>query len=149
MSLSNSAPEQPLPDPNQSTPNPGVTITSPDYLGLVRFLLEPFLDNPDSLRVDCERSNGRSRILIRVAFDTADKGKVFGRGGRNIQAIRTVLQASAKAAGQLAHLDVYVPPDASSDGASEERSGGHGSRDDGSNSRRGSSPGRPVPRKRP
>ncbi len=149
MSLSNSAPEQPLPESSPSTPSPGVNPTNPDYLGLVRFLLEPFLDNPASLRVDCERSNGRSRILIRVAFDTTDKGKVFGRGGRNIQAIRTVLQASAKAAGQVAHLDVYVPPDASGDSAAEPRSAGHSSRDDGSKSRRGSSPSRPVPRKRP
>ena len=149
MSLSNSAPEQPLAEPAQSNPSPDLAIASPDYTGLVRFLLEPFLDNPASLRVDCERSNGRSRVLIRVAFDTTDKGKIFGRGGRNIQAIRTVLQASAKAAGQTAHLDVYVPPGSEGDAVPEGRSSGHGSRDDGARSRRGSAPGRPVPRKRP
>jgi uncharacterized protein len=32
---------------------------------------------------------------------------VFGRGGRNIQAIRTVLQTIAKVAGQTAHLEVF------------------------------------------
>jgi hypothetical protein len=32
---------------------------------------------------------------------------VFGRGGRNIQAIRTVIQAAAQAAGQSVHLDIY------------------------------------------
>ena len=81
--------------------------TSPDYAELVRFLLQPFLDSPESLRVDCEISNANSRVWIRLAFFEADKGRVFGRGGRNIQAIRTVIQASAMAAGQSVYLDIY------------------------------------------
>lgn len=47
------------------------------------------------------------RAWIRIAFDSSDKGKVFGRGGRNIQAIRTVVAAAATAAGQSVHLDIY------------------------------------------
>lgn len=81
--------------------------TSPDYVGLVRFLVEPFLESPNSLSIDCEKSNANERIWIRLAFEGADKGRVFGRGGRNIQAIRTVMQAIAQAAGQFVHLDIY------------------------------------------
>lgn len=78
----------------------------PDYVGLVRFLVQPFLENPDSLKVDCEISS-RSRVWVRLAFEDIDKGRVLGRGGRNIQAIRSVLEGVAKAAGHTALLDVY------------------------------------------
>ncbi|NMG06117.1 KH domain-containing protein [Brasilonema sp. UFV-L1] len=81
--------------------------TSPDYVGLVRFLMQPFLDYPQSLSIDCEMSYTRNRAWIRIAFESSDKGKVFGRGGRNIQAIRTVIAASAQAAGHSVYLDIY------------------------------------------
>lgn len=83
------------------------TQSAPDFAALVRFLLEPFLESPQSLKVDCETSQGRSKAWVRVAFDGEDKGRVFGRGGRNIQAIRTVLQAVASLSGYSAYLDIY------------------------------------------
>lgn len=98
MSLNKSVPE---------TRSSSLQDASPDYVGLVRFLIEPFLESPDSLSIDCEKSNGNERVWIRLAFEGADKGRVFGRGGRNIQAIRTVIQAAAQAAGQFVHLDIY------------------------------------------
>jgi len=69
--------------------------------------MQPFLDSPESLSVDCEISHTRKRAWIRIAFDHTDKGKVFGRGGRNIQAIRTVVAAAAASAGQSVYLDIY------------------------------------------
>lgn len=81
--------------------------SGPDYVGLVKFLILPFLESPESLRVDCELSQTLQKIWIRVAFDSADKGKVFGRGGRNIQAIRTVITAAAATADQSVYLDIY------------------------------------------
>ena len=81
-------------------------IAVPDYASLVRFLVEPFLETPDSLKVDSETSS-RSRVWVRLAFEGTDKGRVFGRGGRNIQAIRSVLEGVAKAAGHTALLDVF------------------------------------------
>ncbi|KAM3094702.1 KH domain-containing protein [Phormidesmis sp. 146-35] len=79
----------------------------PDYAGLVTFLVKPFLETPESLRVDCEVVANRSRVWVRLAFDGSDKGRVFGRGGRNIQAIRSVLEGVAKAAGYSAVLDIF------------------------------------------
>lgn len=76
-------------------------------MGLVRFLLQPFLEIPDSLKVDCEILPRKSRVLIRVAFDGEDRGRVYGRGGRNIQAIRIVMQGVAQAIGYSLHLDVF------------------------------------------
>ena len=80
---------------------------SPDYTGLVQFLVQPFLESPKSLSVDCEQSNQNRRVWIRLAFEGTDKGRVYGRGGRNIQAIRRVLETAAAAAGQSLYLDIY------------------------------------------
>lgn len=82
-------------------------MSDPDFSGLVRFLVEPFLDSPDSLKIDCETRPSQSKIWIRVAFEEEERGRVFGRGGRNIQAIRTVVEASALVAGWSAYLDVF------------------------------------------
>jgi len=114
--------------------------STPDYETLVRFLVNPFLESPDSLKLDSELFPNRSRIWIRMAFEGADKGRVFGRGGRNIQAIRTVLAAIAQMSGYSVHLDVF--------GSST--SGGGETEDEGDKSpprrppnRRGGSPPRP------
>lgn len=88
----------------------GSNGASPDYFGLVMFLVGPFLESPDSLSIDCEQSNHNQRVWIRLAFEGMDKGRVFGRGGRNLQAIRQVLQTAAIAAGQSLHLDIYESP---------------------------------------
>lgn len=94
-----------MPDP--AAHKPSSQSVAPDYAGLVRFLVEPFLELPESLRIDCEVSPSKSKVWVRLAFEGSDKGRVFGRGGRNIQAIRSVLEAAAQAAGHSAYLDVY------------------------------------------
>lgn len=91
---------------------------SPNYVGLVKFLVQPFLESPESLSVDCEISENLKRTWIRIAFEATDKGKVFGRGGRNIQAIRTVIAAAAELAGQSVYLDIYGSSSQSRDGMS-------------------------------
>lgn len=70
-------------------------------------LIHPFLEFPEELKIDCELSTSKPLVWIRVAFSPKDKAKVYGRGGRNIEAIRTVLSTAAQAAGQSVYLDVY------------------------------------------
>ncbi|MGB3613408.1 MAG: KH domain-containing protein [Elainellaceae cyanobacterium] len=106
-----------------------------DYVRLVKFLVEPFLTSPDALRLDCEVSPRTGRILLRLAIEGEDKGKVFGRGGRNLQAIRSVVDAAAQLAGQLVHVEIY--------GQSSDRSEPPGRRE------RSSPPRPPIPRPRP
>ncbi len=118
---------------NRSVPQPHhnfgtISPASPNYVGLVQFLVQPFLEFPETLSVDCEISQTLNRVWVRIAFEsTEDKGKVFGRGGRNIHAVRTVIGAAAEAAGQSVYLDVYgsTTPDRegmSFDEETEERS---------------------------
>jgi predicted RNA-binding protein YlqC (UPF0109 family) len=90
-----------------SKPSIPAQVAMPDYAALVRFLVQPFLESPSSLKIDCETNPSKPKVWIRLAFEGEDKGRVFGRGGRNIQAIRTVIEAAAKAAGQSVYLDIY------------------------------------------
>jgi uncharacterized protein len=83
------------------------TASFPDYSAIVRLLVEPLLDQPEVLKIDCETHPQKARVWVRVAFEGADKGKVFGRGGRTIQAIRTVLTVAGQAVGQMVHLEVF------------------------------------------
>ncbi len=78
-----------------------------NYPELIQFLVEPFLESKDALKIDCEFGQSNPRVWIRLAIDPEDKGKVYGRGGRNLQAIRTVLEATAQIAGQSVYLDIY------------------------------------------
>lgn len=92
--------------PAASPTNPQPSA-NPDYAGIVRLLIEPFLESPESLRVDCEIHPRQAKAWIRLAFGEQEKGRVYGRGGRNIQAIRTVLSAVAQLAGHSVYLDIY------------------------------------------
>lgn len=95
--------------------------SGPNYDELVKFLVVPFLESPDSLKVDSEVSPRTSRVLIRMAVEGEDKGRVFGRGGRNIQSIRTVLQAVALASGQMAHLEIFGSQSIGREGGGSDR----------------------------
>jgi hypothetical protein len=79
----------------------------PDYEGLVRYLMLPFLDSPEDLKTDVEQLGNHRRVLLRVAFSPDDRGRMFGRGGRNIQAIRTVLETTSTLYEQRISLDVF------------------------------------------
>lgn len=88
----------------------------PDYNALISFLLKPLLTHPESLRVDFESNSKSDRVWIRVAFDPEDRGRVFGKGGRTIQAVRTVVMAAAQEVGHSARFEVFDPtPNATAD----------------------------------
>ncbi len=81
----------------------------PDYATLTRLLIEPLVEDPASLHIDLEATCGGERIWMRVSFDNKDKGRVFGRGGRTLTAIRQVLISSALMVGQRLNVEVYNP----------------------------------------
>ena len=125
--------------PNKTELSGDRIANSPDYEKLVRFLIEPFLENPQTLCVNSEINQSNGKIWLRVAFDKSDRGKVFGRGGRNIQAIRTAIQTAAKAHEDSVFLDIYSDePDRADDSNSRNRSSANG--------RRRRSPAKPAPK---
>lgn len=104
----------------------------------MQYLIEPLLEVPDALRIDCEHTG--NNVWLRVAFDPADRGRVFGRSGKTIQSIRTVLDLAAHHEGRAAFLDVYGGYSLG-DGPSEDGNGrGRGDR---GGDRRRSRPDRP------
>jgi uncharacterized protein len=121
-----------------SNPSNRAKATSPNYFSLVQFLIAPFLESPESLKIDCEQSNHNQRVWIRLAFEGSDKGRVYGRGGRNLQAIRAVLGMAAAKVGQSLYLDIYDDRDErpkrrdsrdNGDSVRRERDGGRRTRD--------------------
>ncbi len=88
----------------------------PDYNALISFLLKPLLTHPDALRVDFESNSKSDRVWIRVAFDPDDRERVFGKGGRTIQAVRTVIMTAAQEFGHSARIEFFDPtPNSNSD----------------------------------
>jgi hypothetical protein len=71
---------------------------------LVEFLARSLVDTPDAVTVDEVEAEGRTVCEIRVA--PGDVGKIIGRGGRVIGAIRVLASASALKSGRRAHIEV-------------------------------------------
>ncbi len=71
---------------------------------LVLFLTKSLVDDPDSVEVSGTEEDSRVDLEIRVAQD--DIGKVIGRQGRTIKAIRAVAKAASVKAGKRVNVEV-------------------------------------------
>ncbi len=72
---------------------------------LLAFLARGLVDDPDEVIVDSfEEDDGTIVLELQVADD--DAGKVIGRGGRTVAALRTVIKATAVRDGQRVLVDV-------------------------------------------
>lgn len=64
-----------------------------DYTELVSYIIKAIVANPEEVRVAMVEGERTNRVEVTLASD--DVGKVIGRGGRNIDAIRAVVRAAA------------------------------------------------------
>lgn len=71
---------------------------------LVEFVTRSLVDRPDEVRLTARQEDGCTALEVRVAPD--DIGKLIGRDGRTIQAIRTVVAHACLAQGIKARLEV-------------------------------------------
>lgn len=62
-------------------------------LELVTFVVQNLVEEPDALAIGAERDGKGVRIEIRCA--SGDAGRIIGRNGRIINAIRTLARAAA------------------------------------------------------
>ena len=60
---------------------------------LVVYLARQLVDEPEAVRVEEVEEDGDTVLRLHVA--EGDKGKVIGRQGRIVRALRTVVRASA------------------------------------------------------
>lgn len=65
-------------------------------------LIRGLVDNPDDVKV-VSRTTNRGEVL-EVSVNSADLGRVIGKGGRNAKALRTLINALAD--GQKVRIDV-------------------------------------------
>ncbi|MEC4183689.1 KH domain-containing protein [Adlercreutzia sp. R21] len=76
-----------------------------DLAGLVDSIVRPLVDEPNALEVTAaEAEDGAVVVEIRVAAE--DAGKVIGRQGRVIKAIRTLARAAASRSGKLVDVEL-------------------------------------------
>ena len=76
--------------------------------GLLEFLIRGLVDLPDAVVIEETARNGER--LFRVQVAPADVGKVIGRQGRTVKAIRSVMQALEKKSGQRGALEILEAP---------------------------------------
>lgn len=71
---------------------------------LVDFLTRSLVDNPAAVRIT-EVQDGRTTVY-ELEVDEADVGRVIGRQGRVVRAMRTLVKAAATRQGIRVDLDV-------------------------------------------
>lgn len=81
-----------------------MTRSGADTEGLVRYLVESLVDNAEAVEVVMTESG--DSVRFEVTLDPDDVGKVIGRGGRIIKAIRTLARAAGSTEGRMIDVDI-------------------------------------------
>ena len=76
-----------------------------DVADLVRSLVEQIVDEPEAVAVDFVYQ-GSDEIEVQITVAEGDIGKVIGRQGRIIKAIRTLARAAASQCGLHAEVEL-------------------------------------------
>lgn len=71
---------------------------------LLEYLARALVDEPDRVSVESVEEDDALILELHVAGD--DVGKVIGRGGRTVNALRTVMRACASRSDQRVLIDV-------------------------------------------
>ncbi|MDZ4654582.1 MAG: KH domain-containing protein [Coriobacteriia bacterium] len=80
-----------------------MTSTS-DTDGLVHYIIESLVDNPADVSIE-KREDSRQTVY-EVQVNSDDVGKVIGRQGRVIKAVRTLVRAAASVDGSEATVEI-------------------------------------------
>jgi predicted RNA-binding protein YlqC (UPF0109 family) len=75
-----------------------------DTAALLDYLIRALVDDPDAVAIVRTETSGGELFEVTVAAD--DVGKVIGRSGRIIKALRTLLRAAGSADGR--HVDLEI-----------------------------------------
>ncbi len=75
-----------------------------NYKELVEFIVKHLVTQPEVVGIDSNEEEGGSKILIRVAHE--DVGRVIGKRGATINAIRLLAKAAAVKAGERVDVDI-------------------------------------------
>lgn len=81
-----------------------MTTAAADIDTLVRYLVESLVDTPEEVSI--EKTDDGRRTVYEVQVHADDVGKVIGRQGRVIKAIRTLVRAAASVDGSDATVEI-------------------------------------------
>jgi predicted RNA-binding protein YlqC (UPF0109 family) len=71
---------------------------------VVETVVRALVDNPDAVRVTETQRRGMTMLELMTA--PGDMGKIIGRQGRTVSALRTLVAVTAEKHGQRAQLDL-------------------------------------------
>lgn len=71
---------------------------------LVEYIAKSLVDNPESVRVN--EIDSSSAVILELQVADSDMGRVIGKGGRVVNAIRTVVQVAADKEGKRVTLEI-------------------------------------------
>jgi uncharacterized protein len=71
---------------------------------LVEYIVKSLVDHPEQVSVS--ESEGRSTVSLELRVADSDMGRVIGKGGRVINAIRALVQVLAAKQGKRVTLEI-------------------------------------------
>ena len=71
---------------------------------VLKYIVEQIVDEPDDIQIGATSDDRGPVLLLRVAED--DRGKVIGRQGRIVQAIRTIVKAASVGSGEKVSVEI-------------------------------------------
>jgi predicted RNA-binding protein YlqC (UPF0109 family) len=85
--------------------------TTPETLpgeAFLRYVLESIVDDKDSLVI--ESKIDELGVLLTVQVSDDDMGKLIGKGGQTVKALRTLLRLLGSTGSQRINLKILEPP---------------------------------------
>ena len=76
-----------------------------DIVGLVESVVRPLIEFEDELELEASETDDGA-ILVEIRVNEEDAGKVIGRQGRVIKAIRTLARAAASRTGTPVEVEL-------------------------------------------
>ncbi len=86
----------------------GAASPPKDVRELCEYLVLGLVDEPDQVNVTVEMTD--DAIVLRIYVAPDDRGKVIGKGGRVVRAIRSVVRAGAVKSGRRVLVEVDETP---------------------------------------
>jgi predicted RNA-binding protein YlqC (UPF0109 family) len=71
---------------------------------VLEYIARNLVDDPDAVEVT--QVEGEGRLVLRLAVAPEDVGKVIGRGGRTVKAIRDVVKAAGTKSGRVMVVEI-------------------------------------------
>lgn len=71
---------------------------------VLKYIVEQIVDEPDQISIGASTDDRGPVLLLRVSDE--DRGKVIGRQGRIVQAIRTIVKAASVGSGEKVSVEI-------------------------------------------